>query len=91
MSPEEAIASSCICRRDRRNRIGEIEPLGTRRGHERRGLARAVVAEALRLMEAHGMEAAPVQGAEVNAPALALYTSLEFAPGRRSLTYARDL
>lgn len=81
------LASSCVCWLDTATLVGLIEPLGTGRAFGRRGLARAIVLEACRLLRARGMRTASVGWSSVNAPALALYSSVGFRPGRRSSTW----
>jgi ribosomal protein S18 acetylase RimI-like enzyme len=88
---EEGLVSSCICWLDGATLVGEIEPLGTSRAFGRIGLGRAVVLEACRLMRERGMRTAYVSGASVNAPALSLYASVGFRPGRRSSVWTRRL
>lgn len=58
VAPDGTLVSYCIGWLDPVNTIGEIEPLGTRPGYARMGLARAVVFDVLRRMREQGMETA---------------------------------
>lgn len=89
VAPNGALAASCICWLDPLNKVGTIEPLGTRPAYRGRGLARAVVLQALHLMKTCGIETARVLGASVNVPALRLYEMLGFRPGPRNLIFSR--
>ncbi len=71
------------------NGVGEIEPLGTRPAFRRRGLARAVVLEAINRLKIHGAGTALVYGASVNEPARRLYASVGFRQSRTILTYLK--
>jgi GNAT superfamily N-acetyltransferase len=60
---------------DDENRVGELEPVGTHPDHRRRGLASAVILDALRRLREAGAETAVVYagGRDEDAPARALY------------------
>jgi ribosomal protein S18 acetylase RimI-like enzyme len=90
VATDGALAAGCVCWLDRRNRTAEIEPLGTRPAFRRRGLARALVLDALGRMRAHGADRALVYGISGNEPARRLYLSTGFVPGRRILVYRRS-
>jgi mycothiol synthase len=90
VAPNGTLAASCICWLDPLNRIGEIEPLGTRPAYRHRGLARAIVLDALRRMQARGMATARILSANANLPARRLYESLGFHPAREILNYYLD-
>jgi GNAT superfamily N-acetyltransferase len=90
VAPDGAFAASCICWLDATNRVGEIEPLGTRPSFRRLGLARAVVLEAINRLRARGAETALVYGASVNEPAQQLYASTGFRPDRMILNYVKE-
>ncbi len=91
VAPDSTLVSGCIGWLDPINKIGEIEPLGTRPAYARMGLARAVSIEVLRRMQEHGMETALVYGTHVNEPAWDLYQSLGFKRGRTIHNYHRRL
>jgi ribosomal protein S18 acetylase RimI-like enzyme len=90
VAPDGTCAASCICWLDATNRVGEIEPLGTRPSFRRMGLARAVVLEAINRLKIRGAATALVFGASINEPALRLYASAGFQPGRKILTYVKE-
>jgi predicted N-acetyltransferase YhbS len=56
VAPDGEFVSFCILWWDERNRIGILEPVGTVPEHRRKGLARAVVHEAVRRAAALGAE-----------------------------------
>src|SRR5206468_2218062 len=60
VAPDGSLAAYCIGWPDAVNKVGEIEPLGTRPAYSSLGLARAIIVEVLRRMRAHGMETALV-------------------------------
>jgi mycothiol synthase len=91
ISPGGEVASFCIAWLDRTNRIGLLEPVGTRPAYQRLGLGKATVLEALRRLRAHGMETAMVCVEDGNRAAQGLYTSLGFSPANELHTYARML
>jgi len=64
--------------RDRRSRVGLLEPLRTEEAHRRRGLARAVLLRALHVLRADGMVAARIEHDAANEPAARLYEALGF-------------
>jgi predicted N-acetyltransferase YhbS len=77
IAPDGEFASFCIAWWDERNRIAMLEPVGTVAEHRRKGLARAVVLEAIRRVAALGAKRAFVGSDQ------AFYLSLGFV-----LTYA---
>lgn len=56
IAPDGEFVSFCIAWWDERNRIATLEPVGTVPEHRRKGLARAVVLEAIRRVAALGVE-----------------------------------
>jgi predicted N-acetyltransferase YhbS len=77
VAPDGEFVSFCIAWWDERNRIASLEPVGTVAEYRRRGLARAVVLEAIRRVAARGAERVFVGSNQ------AFYLSLGF-----DLTYA---
>jgi ribosomal protein S18 acetylase RimI-like enzyme len=77
VAPDGEFASFCLAWWDERNRIAALEPVGTVPGHRRKGLARAVVLEAIQRVAALGVEQVFVGSDQ------AFYLSLGF-----ELTYA---
>jgi predicted N-acetyltransferase YhbS len=56
VAPDGEFASFCLAWWDERNRIASLEPVGTVPEHRRKGLARAVVLEAIRRVAALGVK-----------------------------------
>lgn len=63
---------------DTLNKIGEFEPVGTRKKMHRRGLAKAALTRGLQLMQQAGMQQAIVRTALDNPAAIAAYASVGF-------------
>ncbi len=63
---------------DRTNRIGEFEPVGTRRSSQRKGLSKVVLTRGLREMRDNGMSQAVVRTGIDNHAAIAAYESVGF-------------
>jgi predicted N-acetyltransferase YhbS len=72
IAPDGEFASFCIAWWDEHNRIAMLEPVGTVPEHRRKGLARAVVLEAIRRVAALGVEQVSVGSDQ------AFYLSLGF-------------
>ncbi|WP_157756548.1 GNAT family N-acetyltransferase [Plantactinospora sp. KBS50] len=84
-APDGRIAAYAVYWLDPRNRSGHFEPVGTARDFQRRGLARAVLLEAMHRMRSAGMRTVSVNHDAGNVPARRLYESLGFA--RTAETY----
>jgi ribosomal protein S18 acetylase RimI-like enzyme len=78
VTPDGTFASYCICWLDPVNRTGEFEPVGTRPAFRQQGLGKAVIAEGLRRLKAHGATDAIVYTPHYNGSAVALYESAGF-------------
>jgi ribosomal protein S18 acetylase RimI-like enzyme len=63
---------------DTRNRLGELEPVGTHPAHRRKGLARAAIQEVMRRLRQSGAEAVVVYADADNAGSVELYQRLGF-------------
>lgn len=87
-APDGRIAAFCILWEDRANKIGYIEPLGTDPEFQRKGLARAILAEGLLRMKADGMRKAWVSALMDEPAALSLYQSSGFQLERRLIEWA---
>jgi mycothiol synthase len=87
--PDGRFGAYCICWMDPVNAVGELEPVGTRPGFRRQGLARAVVLEGLRRMRTRGAHTALVCFEEDNIPAQRLYESLGFTVRSTIYTYTK--
>lgn len=88
-APDGRFGAYCICWLDQANGVGLLEPVGTRPGFRRRGLARAVVLEGLRRMKARGAHTALVCFEGDNAPARRLYESVGFGVRSTIYTYTK--
>jgi ribosomal protein S18 acetylase RimI-like enzyme len=88
VAPDTRIAAECICWVDPVNGIGVFEPVRTQEGFERRGLARAMMAEGLRNMAARGVRWAKVSHYRCNTAAAALYRAVGFREIFARLVYA---
>lgn len=87
VTPQGEIGAFCLAWVDPVNGVGEFEPVGTRPDYRRRGMARAVLLEGLRRMQARGCETAIVWTDGDNAGAQALYESVGFRPVQRDDDY----
>ena len=88
-APGGTFGAYCLGWYDDRNRVGEFEPVGTRPGHRRLGLARAVCTAVLHGFRAAGGERAVVNArgdADYPAPRL-VYESLGFRQYTRTRWY----
>lgn len=83
------IAAFTVLWLDPLNQSGHFEPVGTHPAFQRRGLARALMAMALRQMQHQGMRTATVAHDATNQPARALYRSLGFQKIGETLGYRR--
>jgi GNAT superfamily N-acetyltransferase len=63
---------------DRTNRIGEFEPVGTRKSSQRKGLSKVVLTRGLQEMRNNGMSRAVVRTGFDNHAAIAAYESVGF-------------
>jgi ribosomal protein S18 acetylase RimI-like enzyme len=88
VTPEGDIGAFCLAWVDALSRVGEFEPVGTRPAYRRRGMARAVLQEGLRRMQAHGCATAIVWTDGDNANGQALYEAVGFRPVQRDEDYA---
>lgn len=90
-APDGSFAAFCFCWLDDVNRVGYFEPVGTHPGFQKKGLARAVIYEGLRLMKARGMKTAGVCVESDNPAAIKLYESTGFHPQNKILAFEKPL
>jgi ribosomal protein S18 acetylase RimI-like enzyme len=83
------IAAFTVIWLDQLNKVGQFEPVGTRRDFQRRGLARAMMLYALGEMKRLGLETATVEHDASNLAALELYRGLGFRKKYETLGYRR--
>jgi ribosomal protein S18 acetylase RimI-like enzyme len=91
VAPDGTMAAFCLGWLDPANRVGEFEPVGTRRTFRRQGLGQAAVLAGLRRMQARGAESVvvgPVDAGEE--AAMRLYQSAGFRPIFRVYGYTRE-
>jgi ribosomal protein S18 acetylase RimI-like enzyme len=88
-APDGRFGAYCICWLDQANGIGLLEPVGTRPGFRRHRLAKAVVLEGLRRMNARGTHTAVVCFEGENDPARRLYESVGFGVRSTIYTYTK--
>ncbi|ROT33977.1 N-acetyltransferase [Micromonospora sp. HM5-17] len=88
-APDGRIATFVVYWVDGRNRAGHVEPVGTHRDFQRRGLARAAMLEAMRRMRALGLTTVSVNHNAENLPARRLYASLGFRRQYETYGYRR--
>jgi ribosomal protein S18 acetylase RimI-like enzyme len=86
-APDGTFAAYCLVWPDDENRVGELEPVGTREQFRRLGLGVAVCTFALRRLHEEGGRRAIVYCA--SEPACALYRSLGFGVHATMVGYAR--
>jgi len=73
-----SLAAFALCWYDPGGRVGELEPVGTHPDHQRRGLSRAVVTEAVRRLFLGGADLVQVYSDQAEAAPEALYGSVGF-------------
>ena len=81
VTPDGEHASFCFAWIDRENSIAEIDPIGTRPEYQKKGLARAVVADCFRRLRNAGIKLAYIASGPEPLPSNKLYESLN--PVRR--------
>jgi len=89
-APDGALVAGVNAWFDFPTRTGLLEPLGCVEAHRRRGVARALVAEAIQRLESAGASRVLVQAAIENEPARALHASLGFEEVGRRVTWVRN-
>ncbi len=89
VAPDGELASFCTVWFDDATRTGAFEPVGTARAHQRRGLGKAVMCEALRRLKRVGTTLAFV--GSYDTPAHALYASVGFTEYDLSEPWAKEL
>jgi GNAT superfamily N-acetyltransferase len=83
--------SYCICWADEASGVATFEPVGTRPSMAGQGLARLVIAEAIRRAQQRGLHTALVGTASVNARAASLYAACGFELVERQYSYSKEL
>ena len=83
-------AGFCLAWLGDHGHAGQVEPLAVHPGHRRRGLARSLVAYALREFGAFGATIAHIDVHSDNAAAIRVYESAGFRLSHRVLRYAKE-
>ncbi|GAB4441476.1 MAG: GNAT family N-acetyltransferase [Chloroflexi bacterium OHK40] len=91
VAPDGQVAAFTVMWLDELNRVGLLEPVGTHRAFQRRGLARALLVAALGELHRRGMASATIAHDATNLPAVALYQSLGFRTRDETLGFRRTL
>ena len=89
VAPDRSFAACCLCWLDPANKVGLLEPVGTREAHRRRGLGKALVCEGLNRLKKLGAVQTLVYPTSDNQAAVNLYQSAGFATTHRFADYAR--
>jgi mycothiol synthase len=89
VAPDGVIAAYVNGWIDPLNRIGDFGPVGARPAYRRQGLARAVLLEGLRRMQARGMNRVSVSTGISNTPAIRLYESVGFKIVNKYIEYVK--
>ncbi|GAA3163193.1 GNAT family N-acetyltransferase [Planomonospora alba] len=91
-APDGRLVAYCLAWLDPDNRVGQFEPVGTRREFQRLGLARAACLYAMHRLRAAGAGEAVVyaRGDAAHPGPAALYRSLGFRADARTVTYTRS-
>jgi GNAT superfamily N-acetyltransferase len=90
VAPDGSLAAFAIGWLDAKNRVGQLEPVGSHPDYRRLGLGKAIVQECLRRMQAHGAELAyviPWGGSDATVP---FYESCGFQTVREDISYLKD-
>lgn len=78
VTPSGEVASFALFTVDSVLGVGELDPVGTRGTHQRRGLSRALLRAGLQYLQEAGMHRAVVRTGVANLSAIALYESVGF-------------
>lgn len=88
-APDGSLAAFAMAWWDPEARVGEFEPVGTHPGHQRRGLARALLTWGLRRYAERGARVVQVYADTKNEAAERLYESIGFRRRAHHRRYAR--
>jgi ribosomal protein S18 acetylase RimI-like enzyme len=89
IAPNGDVASFCIIWTDEINKLGHFEPVGTHPDHQRKGLSRALLHDAMKKLQAEGMTEVDVCTSNDNFPATELYKSVGFQLTKRLLVFQK--
>lgn len=91
IAPDETVAAFCIVWFDEANRIGVFEPVGCRSAHQRRGLAKGLMYEGCRRLQALGAITASVICDADSPAANRLYQAAGFREIDRNQSWSKRL
>ncbi len=74
VSPHGQVVAFCLAWLDKKNKVAEIDPVGTHPDYRKRGFAKAVLTECFIRLHKNGITKAHIQG--FSKPAKKLYDSL---------------
>lgn len=89
IAPDGVIAAYVNGWIDPLNQIGDFGPLGAHPAYPRKGLARTVLFECLRWMQARGMNRLSLSTGVSNTPAIRLYESVGFRIVNKYVEYVK--
>lgn len=89
LAPDGTVAAFCICWLDLVNKVGELEPVGTRPRFQKKGVGKAVVLEGLRRLKWYGARTALVLAEGGNRASNRLYESVGFNVLYRDRDYVK--
>tara|TARA_R110002072_G_scaffold56097_7_gene145584 strand:- start:10140 stop:11204 length:1065 start_codon:yes stop_codon:yes gene_type:complete len=78
VSDSGEIASFAVFLIDLGTLMGELDPVGTRESHQRKGLSKTLLLTGLQYLKSNGMKHAPVRTGIENTPAIRTYESVGF-------------
>jgi mycothiol synthase len=92
IAPDGTFAAFCDCYIPNQGDQGWINPLGTKRGFRKKGLARAMLQAIMQRLQAEGMETAMLYvDAENLSGALRLYESVGFTKVNTQIAYLKEI
>jgi len=92
-APDGSLAASCVCwiNREENALTGHTDPLATHPAYQRRGLARALLAQGMQLLKARGMQVAALGTSSENAAMLAAARAAGFQLRASTVWFARPI
>lgn len=92
LAPDGSLAAFCICGfEEPGSTTGYTDPIGTHPGHQRLGLARALVTCGLRLLQQNGADTAELGTSSQNIPMQKLAESLGFVCVSEKLWFSKEV
>jgi len=91
VAPDGSFAAFCIVWFDSANQIGVFEPVGCHSAHRRLGLARAILHEGMRSLQALGAQTAEVCGWRDDSQGAQLYPAVGFREIGRNYAWEQEI